>query len=262
MTINVTVEDTGIDVTVEDISVVADVETAPVDEQMVKDVIGMDSEGNMNAHVGMRVDTVDNLIMVSDAEDGEVAIASDAESMIVYKKIGIERSNGVSYNRSQHVGGFNVTSDILVPVNGVVTHVPFASVANDRYSLVDVVEGTFTIPVLAIGGISERASIAEIKVVMRGFAPSAATFFQFELQYYDGSSWLSYDKPVSTLYAHPSGQAARVVCDLYAGVSISAFYTDYPQRVTIKHNDPAPVALLGNIDAKFSNPYEGYEVKL
>lgn len=71
-------------------------------KQAIKSVVGFDAEGNLPANVLHRRDTLANLLAIIDAGDGEIAVATDADALVVYKVVGTE-SVGVAHYRLPNV---------------------------------------------------------------------------------------------------------------------------------------------------------------
>lgn len=93
----------------------------------------LDANGNAIANVALRKDTLANLLLVADAADGEIAVATDADVLVRY--LG-SPSVGTVFGRTTEVGTLYILGTVTTVGSGVDTKLEFASpVASNSYFL-------------------------------------------------------------------------------------------------------------------------------
>ena len=150
----------------------------------------VDANGNILAHVTPRVDTLANLLLVTDAGDGEVATASDFDARVVYKG---SPSVGVPYSRSDLIAGFSFSDGSIVVLSGEVdtnVEIDAASLIDD-FSYVDAVANTFISGRLdSIDGGASKPFVLDLSVNLKALVPaSAGTYVRLKIERNLAGSW-------------------------------------------------------------------------
>ena len=124
--------------------------TAHIKEHSILNTPALNKDGNLEAHVLHRKDTLVNLLAVIDAGDGEIAIASDVDSMVVYKDDGSGNNVvGSEYARAGNSPIFvrQAVTDQTVPTSSQVSVT--TALALPKYNANLQIALTFSVPVLA-----------------------------------------------------------------------------------------------------------------
>lgn len=93
----------------------------------------VDANGNIVANVALRKDTLANLLLVADAADGEIAVATDADVLVRY--LG-SPSVGTVFGRTTEVGSLYIAGAVTMVGSGEDTKLQFSyPVASNSYFL-------------------------------------------------------------------------------------------------------------------------------
>ena len=153
-----------------------------------------DANGNILAHVTPRVDTLANLLLVTDAGDGEVATASDVDAMVVYKG---NPSVGVPYNRSDSVGLFTFRDSSLVVPSGAVTIPVEIGPFTEKGSFIDDVANTFIGGKLVHDTLDTKTIKAFFNVLIVSAIPaSAGTYVKLDLEQEIIDAWTTQEERI------------------------------------------------------------------
>src|SRR5574340_807177 len=194
--------------------------------------VPIDANGIIQASVSLRTGNLADLLQVATAGDGEVAVASDADALVVYKGT---PSVGVVYGRTTQVGFFQAYAEFSTFTNAVASLVKLgesagAVMASSAYfaGLASPANDWFILP---------PASVAShIQFFVPGSFTTADNGAQviFELQYdssvaQDGSAWTSLGIQSGVIGGIPSahvGKKARIVCTQSTGGTLysAAFF--------------------------------------
>ena len=146
-----------------------------------------DADGNILAHVTPRVDTLANLLLVSDAGDGEVATASDVDSRVVYRG---DPSVGIEYNRAESLGMFFAhDASLIIPSGETPIQIEFDTITDER-GYIDGTNNRFIGGKLEHAVEASTAITADIDITITGVqAAVAGTYVMISVEQLIGAVW-------------------------------------------------------------------------
>ena len=194
----------------------------------IRALIGM-VDNVLSAHVEPRVDTLANLLLVTDAGDGEVATASDVDARVVYKGV---PSIGIPYSRSELIAFFKFRDNaLIIPSGGTLIQLEMDSLTDD-FAYADQVNNTFVTGQLQKSGETNKAYTGNLSVVIKSAIPSVAgTHITLRLQQFV-SSWS--DFAVHQLPIIPISGVSTIY-SFNVNVEMSILLRDF--RVTLETDD-------------------------
>jgi hypothetical protein len=141
-------------------------------------VVSTDADGNIQANVRLRTGTLASLLAISNAGDGEIAIATDKNAYVIYKG---DPSVGRAYFkngfRSLAAGG---TQFQTLPVGTTLTQLNLDTAQQDSDGLVDASADIINIPAPLTAG---NKTLVSLSITGANPIPFAAgTAFNFVLQ--------------------------------------------------------------------------------
>lgn len=206
-------------------------------------MLTFDANGNIVANVALRKDTLANLLLVADAADGEIAVATDADVLVRY--LG-SPSVGTVFGRTTEVGTLYILGTVTTVGSGVETKLKFSSpAASNSYflGLFSDANDWFTMPPESV------ATHFEINCSALGTA-TGGTLRELALQVDDsaegdGTAWSDmrrFSLPVTANVVNPTvglnlfynvsayaGKKMRLVVKQDSGSS--SYYADHPAMI-------------------------------
>ena len=149
-----------------------------------------DADGNLLAHVAPRIDTLANLLLVTDAGDGEVATVSDESALVVYRG---NPSVPEVYVLPVETAYFKTASDFnsTTLATGVESQVVISSALFDSHSLVNVVANTFVQQIVKstdTGALKKIGIDLYISMLVLSL-PADITQLKVTVEMFDGAIW-------------------------------------------------------------------------
>ena len=188
MSVEVTILDSSVGATVDGMEVEVNIEVAPFNDQLVKDVVGIGADGDIRAIVAHRVDVIDMLSVAADSVDGEIASASDSETIVLYRgdPNTVDFPIATPFKRSREVAFFHYHDDaIVIPVGGANEPIKSSSSLGDSGGYLNMAEGSFAGAKLVslIDGNPDVPVTYEADVSIKfAFPSTSATFIRLTLE--------------------------------------------------------------------------------
>jgi hypothetical protein len=110
-------------------------DSSPATKQAIKTVVGFDVNDNLYANVSHRTGTLESLMQIADAGDGEIAIATDVEAYVIYTGV---PSVGKPYFKNGSIATVASTLNLAFVMPGATTVAGIAAItALDTNGLID-----------------------------------------------------------------------------------------------------------------------------
>lgn len=211
-----------------------------------------DADGNLLAHVTLRNDTINGLLAVYDAGDGEAAITNDQPAIIVYEGDPVAR--GLAHYRGNDIGSIvgsfstaaPMTSGDELLLNVQIDTLGLGDDANDRLSLpgLKTKDGDFT----SVANLSMDISVSFA-------APaSSGTYWRIMAQVFILGSWQTIGETTMPLLAGITN-VQNVHLEINAA---STAYAYEPMRFIVEHD----LNLFLPANSKYSGTYKDYSKSL
>jgi len=122
--------------------------------------IQTDENGNLIANVSHRKGAIADLLAITNAGDGEIAVATDVNAIVVYR--GISPSVGKAYYMDKEVARAVASSSTTSIVTATETTLKLTAVTHDPNSLLDVVNEWVVLPATGFNSIEVQVSLGFI----------------------------------------------------------------------------------------------------
>ena len=213
----------------------------------IKEIVGFVGD-NLMANVTLRKATLADLLVVADGGDGEIAVASDADALVVYDGSSV----GTVYPRAKAVnrvaGNLTFTA---VATGATPTQLPISATAGyDPQSLQ--VGGVMAIPIADLPYRSGRilTTVQAYIVTTPGVTAGTEIILDIERQKVSDNSWSSIlPKPATGIV--PASTAGVVFLN-YSTFILNTTWGDYDNlRFVASHSSVGSLFMLGEFDISF-----------
>lgn len=238
-----------------DISITNGTDTGIIYDETLRDLV--DENGVLRASVTHRLDTISNLMLVTDAGDGEIGIASDKDTFVIYRGL---PSLPLAFERSVAVGFFQYKIWLLPLLAGTDNHLLIDTLTHETGDFVDVAASTFSAALLGHDTEPNRSAHLTLFVTVALFTVTDGTYAEIEVQVEESGAWVTL-----------SVQAKQVVPLINVDGTVTAQFSLIAEpniaealrqlRIKLIHDNSVDLMGIGYVRCKYENYLpEGYSL--